>query len=81
MSAPSVPMEAFGISGPGPQIAEKLRTRVENRLAALADRVERLGEHASKLNRGADEYDRVEQENTADITAAGGQDGQGGERP
>ncbi|MGC7093751.1 hypothetical protein ACPZ19_03710 [Amycolatopsis lurida] len=71
ISAAKVPAEAFGISGPGPELAADIEKAVGHRLERLRTRHTRLGEFAGKLDVAADDYDRNESETQEDLRAAG----------
>ncbi|MBN6036116.1 type VII secretion target [Amycolatopsis sp. 195334CR] len=71
LSAAKVPAEAFGISGPGPELAADIEKAVGHRLERLRTRQTRLGELAGKLDTAADDYDRSDAETQEDLRAAG----------
>ncbi|AXB46647.1 type VII secretion target [Amycolatopsis albispora] len=73
ISAAKVPTAAFGISGPGPELAADIEKAVGHRLERLRTRHARRGEFAGKLDVAAADYDRAESETQEDLRAAGRQ--------
>ncbi|UJW33761.1 hypothetical protein L3Q67_08330 [Saccharothrix sp. AJ9571] len=71
IAAVKVPIEAFGISGPGPELARDIEAAVGRRLDRLRTRHTRLGEFAGKLEVAADDYDRADTGAQDDLRAAG----------
>ncbi|WP_158848033.1 type VII secretion target [Saccharothrix deserti] len=71
LGATTVPSGAFGISGPGRGLAADLDAIVGRRRDRVARRRDRLAEIAEQVRAEADEYDRVDADNTEDVNRSG----------
>lgn len=71
LDAATVPVGAFGISGPGPALAADLENITGRRRERVGQRQTGLVELADGIDANAAEFDRAESENTQDVNRSG----------